>query len=162
MSAVVIFLTAGDLLRPRSLRPCGRCPVLAECGESARQAASEDTYPFLERAGQAFGSTPAPRVLGQKSTGLTTLRPGQRYRGRGCRGQLGPGLVAHDQQPGDRFGPRREGDAGQPLIEHALRGGSISQVCSRGGKICPVGPVQPVKSASSRRLPATATARYRA
>ena len=34
-------------------------PVLAECGESARQAASEDTYHFLERAGQASGSAPA-------------------------------------------------------------------------------------------------------
>jgi hypothetical protein len=34
-----------------------RRPVLAECGESARQATSKDSYPFLERAVRAFGST---------------------------------------------------------------------------------------------------------
>ena len=56
--------------------------------------------------------------------------------------------------------PAGKRDAGQPLIEHTLRGGRISQVCSRGGKICPVAPVQPVKIASSRRLPAAAIARY--
>jgi hypothetical protein len=30
--------------------------VLAERGESARQAASKDSYPILERAVRAFGS----------------------------------------------------------------------------------------------------------
>src|SRR5215472_16427931 len=35
----------------------GRDLVLAECGESARQAASEDTYPLTERDGRSFGST---------------------------------------------------------------------------------------------------------
>jgi len=38
-----------------------RRPVLAECGESARQAASKESYPILERAVRAFGSTQAPQ-----------------------------------------------------------------------------------------------------
>ena len=33
-----------------------RRPVLAECGESARQSASKDSYPFPERVVRTFGS----------------------------------------------------------------------------------------------------------
>jgi hypothetical protein len=57
---LVVLLTAGDL--PRMRRPVRRIqrPVLAECRDSARQAASKDTHPLLERAGPAFGSTRAP------------------------------------------------------------------------------------------------------
>jgi len=57
---VIVFSPQVTFLRPRSAMQHSRCPVLAECGESARQAASRDTYPVLERAGHAFGSTPAP------------------------------------------------------------------------------------------------------
>jgi hypothetical protein len=38
-----------------------RRPVLAERGESARQAASKDSYSFLARAVRAFGSPRAPQ-----------------------------------------------------------------------------------------------------
>jgi len=57
---LAVLLTAGSLLRPRS-HVRGRCLLLAECGESARQAASKDTYPLLERPRRAFGSPAAPR-----------------------------------------------------------------------------------------------------
>lgn len=63
---------------------------------------------------------------------------------RGGRGQLRPDPVAHDQQPGDHLSHTGKRYAVQPLIEQAFNG-CISQVCLRGGKICPIAPVQPVK-----------------
>jgi hypothetical protein len=67
-------------------------PVLAECGESARQAASKDSYPFLERAVRAFGSTRARGVPGQKSPGQPAAGPrGAVLRGTGTSPDL-PGV----------------------------------------------------------------------
>jgi hypothetical protein len=55
ITMLVVLLTAGSLLRMR--RACAPGRVLAECGESARQTTSKDSYPVLERAARAFGST---------------------------------------------------------------------------------------------------------
>ena len=53
----------------------GRHLVLAECGESARQAASEDTYPLTETGRAVVRFNTAPQRSGQKSPGQATARP---------------------------------------------------------------------------------------
>jgi hypothetical protein len=87
----------------------------------------------------------------------SNVQLGQRHRACGGRGQLGAGLVADDQQPGDRLRPGRERDADEPLIEPALGGGRISRVGSRGAQIRPelgvyvLGAIAPADRARVRR-----------
>lgn len=107
-----------------------RHPVLAECGESARQAASKDSYSFLERAVRAFGSTRAP----QRSRPEIAEPAGGRPCGAVLRGTWSPSHATSIRCPGrGRCGlrpartpaasparPRRRGPAypGHPLYTY--------------------------------------------
>src|SRR6516164_5180593 len=68
---LVVLLAAGDLLRMRR-------PVPAECGESARQAASEDSYPLrnTERAAGRFSRSATISGLDLRSPRPCASAPG--------------------------------------------------------------------------------------